>query len=93
MSDIFDYDGSAYISAFSEIMERIEQIQSNETTASSKEKSLLNRFYNNLNNTRSNSRSRSKSRSRSRSKSTRKRNGAKNRNKITRVKKTVKSKY
>lgn len=92
MSNIFDYDGPAYVSAFAEIMERIETIQSNETLATRKEKELLNRFYNHINSSRSRSvsrsRSTSKSKSASKSKSTRK-----NHNKISRKKKTIKRKY
>jgi hypothetical protein len=90
MSNIFDYDGPAYISAFAEIMYRIEYIQDNQVESLPKERKLLNSFYNLLN--RSNSRSRSSSRSSSRSNSrsiTRKSKG-KNRNKINRKKKTIK---
>lgn len=90
MSNIFDYDGPAYISAFAEIMERIEYIQNNQVEASRKEKKLLNSFYNYLNQSRSTSRSRTTSRSITRSK-TRKSKG-KNRNKINRKKKTIKRK-
>jgi len=94
MSNIFDYDGPAYISAFAEIMDRIEYIQNNQVESLPKERKLLNSFYNLLNrsNSRSNSRSRSSSRSSSRSNSrsiTRKSKG-KNRNKINRKKKTIK---
>lgn len=90
MSNIFDYDGPAYISAFAEIMDRIEYIQNNQVESLPKERKLLNSFYNLLNrsNSRSNSRSRSSSRSNSRS-ITRKSKG-KNRNKINRKKKTIK---
>jgi hypothetical protein len=96
MTDIFDYDGPAYVSAFAEIMERIEYIQNNEVDASRKEKKLLNSFYNHINQSRSANRSvsrsvtksRSASKSKSRSKSTKK-----NRNKIGRKKKTIKRKY
>ena len=98
MSNIFDYDGPAYISAFAEIMDRIEYIQNNQVESLPKERKLLNSFYNLLNrsnsrsSSRSNSRSRSSSRSSSRSNSrsiTRKSKG-KNRNKINRKKKTIK---
>lgn len=94
MSNIFDYDGPAYISAFAEIMDRIEYIQNNQVESLPKERKLLNSFYNLLNRSRSrsNSRSRSSSRSSSRSNSrsiTRKSKG-KNRNKINRKKKTIK---
>lgn len=94
MTDIFDYDGAAYVSAFAEIMERIEYIQNNEVDASRKEKKLLNSFYNHINQSRSANRSvsrsvtKSRSASKSRSKSTKK-----NRNKIGRKKKTIKRKY
>ena len=84
MSNIFDYDGPAYISAFAEIMDRIEYIQNNQVESLPKERKLLNSFYNLLN--RSNSRSSSRSNSRS---ITRKSKG-KNRNKINRKKKTIK---
>ena len=49
---IFDYDGPAYISAFADIIERIEHIKDNENDASRKEKKLLNSFYNQLNSSR-----------------------------------------
>jgi hypothetical protein len=83
---IFDYDGPAYISAFADIIERIEHIKDNENDASRKEKKLLNSFYNQLNSSRSVSRSVSKSLS----KSTSKKSTRKNRNKISRKKKTLK---
>lgn len=92
MSNIFDYDGPAYISAFAEIMDRIEYIQNNQVESLPKERKLLNSFYNLLNRSRSRSNSRSSSRSSSRSNSrsiTRKSKG-KNRNKINRKKKTIK---
>lgn len=94
MSNIFDYDGPAYVTAFAEIMERIETIQGNETLATRKEKELLNRFYNHINSSRSGSVSRSRSVSRSKSASKSKsKSTRKNRNKIGRKKKTIKRKY
>lgn len=88
MSNIFDYDGPAYISAFAEIMDRIEYIQNNQVESLPKERKLLNSFYNLLN--RSNSRSNSRSSSRSNSRSITRKSKGKNRNKINRKKKTIK---
>lgn len=96
MTDIFDYDGPAYVSAFAEIMERIEYIQNNEVDASIKEKKLLNSFYKHINQSRSASRSASRSVSRSATKSrsaSKSKSTKKNRNKIGRKKKTIKRKY
>jgi hypothetical protein len=90
MFNIFDYDGPAYISAFAEIMDRIEYIQNNQLEASQKEKKLLNRFYNYLNQSRSTSRSISRSTSKSTSRSKTRKSKGKNRNKINRKKKTIK---
>lgn len=95
MSNIFDYDGPAYFTAFSEIMERIEEIQNNESNATEQEKNLLNRFYKQLNSSRSSSVSRSRSRSNSRTKSrsaNKSKSVKKNRNKMYRKKKTIKRK-
>lgn len=89
MSNIFDYDGPAYSTAFSEIMERIEEIQNNETNATEQEKNLLNRFYKQLNSSRTSSVSRSRSNSRTKSRSANKgKSVKKNRNKMYRKKKT-----
>ena len=95
MPNIFDYDGPAYFTAFSEIMERIEEIQNNESNATEQEKNLLNRFYKQLNSSRSSSVSRSRSRSNSRTKSrsaNKSKSVKKNRNKMYRKKKTIKRK-
>lgn len=90
MSNIFDYDGPAYISAFAEIMDRIEYIQNNQVESLPKERKLLNSFYNLLNRSRSRSNSRSRSSSRSNSRSITRKSKGKNRNKINRKKKTIK---
>ena len=96
MPNIFDYDGPAYFTAFSEIMERIEEIQNNESNATEQEKTLLNRFYKQLNSSSSSvSRSRSNSRSNNRTKSrsaNKSKSVKKNRNKMYRKKKTIKRK-
>ena len=97
MPNIFDYDGPAYVTAFSEIMERIEDIQNNELNATEQEKKLLNRFYKQLNSSRTSSLSRSRSRSRSNSRTksrsaNKSKSVKKNRNKMYRKKKTIKRK-